>query len=507
VSPGGRSKLRSEPVTPVGGEITAAIRPHAVVGNSALLVAARVVSLAVTTGVTIYAVRQVSAPAWGHYATAVALIAIFSVLSDSGIATFALREFSSEPLDAQRTLAIAATAIGATSVVAIAVLVTVPALGRFPHGVVVLVLLACPLVALQPLLSLAYAAFNARQSLASVMIFQVVQALIFGAVGVILVAGGAGVRGLLGANVAATAIAVVLAFWLVRRRLGLRLFLTRHADDVRRCLLGAVPLAGIGVIGIVYDRLDVLLLSRLASASAVAHYNVAYSVVTLSSFVPSIVAATFFPLLNTALQRDRERARSLFLLVVRLFLLISFPIAVLLSIAGGTLITFVFGARYHASGPVIAIMAWTLVLGFQNYVFWYAILAIRRERRVLAILVGGLAVNALMNVVLIPRFGPSGAAATLLVSDFVILASQVPLVHREVFVLPFRRLLLRPILGMAAALAVIVPLVKTNAIGAAGAGVAVYTAVVLLSGYIRRDEWASVLGPVRDLFTRSARTV
>jgi O-antigen/teichoic acid export membrane protein len=152
-------------------------------------------------------------------------------------------------------------------------------------------------------------------------------------------------------------------------------------------------------------------------------------------------------------------------------------------------------------------MAWTLVVGFQTYVFWYAILAIHRERQVLAIQVAGLAINGVLNVVLIPPYGPKGAAAALLVSDFVIFVSQVPIVHRNAFRLPFRRLLIPPIAGIAGAAAVVVPLAQANAIAAAAAGVAAYGMIVVLPGYITRDEWASIMQPLRNLVTRPARAM
>ena len=101
------------------------------------------------------------------------------------------------------------------------------------------------------------------------------------------------------------------------------------------------------------------------------------------------------------------------------------PISLALAVSSPTLLPAVFGPSYAASAPVLQILAWTSIFGFQNYLLWYGLLTVHREKSVLKIQVLGLIVNVAVNAWAIPRDGPSGAAAALVASDLVVVIGQV----------------------------------------------------------------------------------
>jgi O-antigen/teichoic acid export membrane protein len=162
-------------------------------------------------------------------------------------------------------------------------------------------------------------------------------------------------------------------------------------------------------------------------------------------------------------------------------------------------VTAVLGDRYEDAGTPLAIFGGCIVLGFLNYLLWYAILAAYRERRRVLILVISLAVNVVLNFLLIPPYGPTGAAVALLVSDLLIVAWQAGMVHRSVFAVPVRRLFLRPVVAVLAALAVAIPLSAVSAMGAALAAPCIYAALLLLGSYVTRQEWRPLIDPLRSL--------
>src|SRR5437868_10202181 len=70
--------------------------PARVVANSAWMLFAQGFATLVAAGVSIYAIRNLSTTSWGHYSTALALVAIFAIFS-GGIAPLALREMTAGP--------------------------------------------------------------------------------------------------------------------------------------------------------------------------------------------------------------------------------------------------------------------------------------------------------------------------------------------------------------------------------------------------------------------------
>ncbi len=93
------------------------------------------------------------------------------------------------------------------------------------------------------------------------------------------------------------------------------------------------------------------------------------------------------------------------------------PVALFLVFGSDDLVTAVLGDRYESAGTPLAIIGGCIVLGFLNYLLWYALLAGYRERRRLLILAVSLGINVGLNVLLIPPYGPTGAAVALVVSD------------------------------------------------------------------------------------------
>ena len=465
---------------------------------------AQAVSVVAGGTVSIYAVRQFSTVAWGQYSTALALIAIFTVVAGPGISTLALREMSdsSDSESLSRVFSTASTSIIASACIAVALLFLSFATLGYSREVLIVGAIASPLLFLDPVLALVQAAFNARQLLMYVAWFQVARALAYCTFGIVIVANGVGPAGLAAVTVSATLFGLVVALSLFHTRLHARVRVSLQLRTAMRFLGVALPIAGIGVVGIVYDRLDIIMLSRLGTSEDVARYTVPYNLVQLTWIIPSVVSAAFYPLLSRALKDNVVEARRLFLLIVRGFLFLSVPISLALALSGPVLVPFVFGSRYAPSASVLAILVWTSVLGFQNYILWYAVLAIHKERTVLWIQLAGLVVNAATNVLLIPRFGPKGAAASLIVSDLVVVVGQAVLIHRHLFALPIRRIATVPVVAGA----IVIPIAYLTASHSPLAGAAVaavgYVTLLLLARYITPEEWQPLLRPARRLLTR-----
>jgi O-antigen/teichoic acid export membrane protein len=493
---------------PTAEPITTEAQPPGVVANSAWMLFAQGFATLIGGGVSIYAVRHFAPATWGHYSTALALVALFTIVSGSGLAPLVLRELAAAagPRQAE-ILGGSLQALLWMSAAALVGLITAAAVLGYPRDVLVLVLVLSPAVLLDPALAIFAAAFNARSRLFFVALFQLVQAVVFGTVAIVAITSAFGVAGLAAAMITGSVVAATLAIFLLRSKLGLNIRLRQPPRRAWSFLRAAIPIAGINLVAIVYDRVDIVMLSVLSNSSTVAFYAVPYSLVKLSWLLPSVISAAFFPLLSRTLETDRAQAEYLFFLVVRVFFFVSLPISLLLAVSSPTLLPSVFGHSYFHSVPALQIMAWTSVLGFQNYIFWYALLAARKERAVFYIQIGGLGMNVAINAFAIPLYGSSGAAAALLVSDLVVIAGQVILVHRHLFAIRFADLLAKPAAVGVVAVAVATLIATRTPVGGAVVGAVSYVVVLLALRYVTLEEWRPVTailkGPFR-LLGRSA---
>jgi O-antigen/teichoic acid export membrane protein len=409
---------------------------------------------------------------------------------------------STDHLGEANYLSLSLTSELVTSLVVAPLMLPVGLLLGYPSEVIALLGIGTIYLFFQGFLAALDATFRARRVLVLPALFLALQAAVTGGAGAALISSGAGPPGLVTAMGLGYAAAAVAAFVLVRSRLRIPIVLTGTVRKVPSFLRTALPIAATGGITIVYERLDLLMVSKLDSTSAAAIYGVVLTALAISAIVPGVIAPAFFPLLAAGLKDAPEQARESFFLLWRVFLLLSVPVALFLVFGSDDLVTTVLGDRYESAGTPLAIFGGCIVLGFLNYLLWYALLAAYRERRRLLILVASLAVNVGLNVLLIPPYGPTGAAVALVVSDFLIVAWQTRMVHRSVFAVPFRRLFLKPVVAVLAALAAAIPLSTVTALGAAFAAPCIYAALLLLGSYVTREEWRPLIDPLRSFASR-----
>jgi O-antigen/teichoic acid export membrane protein len=477
--------------------------PSTLLANSTYMLLARGFTLVTGGALVIYAARTFSVAEYGRYAVAVAMMAIFALLSEMGISSLALREMAPHGANVSRVLGIAIRAEAATSLVAAALLVPIGLALGYPAAVLVLLAIGGAVLLFQSLLAPIDAAFKAHRVLGYAALFTVVQGAVTAALGFALVALGAGPVGLLSALLAGALAAIPLAFVLLKRRLGIVPSFDGALTDVLPFLRASAPIALAGAFTAIYERVDVVMVSRLDSSSAAAIYGVPLTMVQYTLLVPAIIGTAFFSLFTNTLRTDAPAARESFFLVSRLFLFMSVPIALVLAVGGDDIATFLFGDKYRESGNVLLLLGWNVVLGFQIYLLWYGLLAVHRERGMAVLMAVGLALNVALNVALIPAHGPKGAAASLVVSDAFVLVGQAVLIHSRVFAVPFAQLLVKPVAAGLVTAPVVLLLDAYSGTVAGVVGGAVFAGVLLVSRYISRTEWEPLTKPMAALFARA----
>lgn len=172
-----------------------------------------------------------------------------------------------------------------------------------------------------------------------------------------------------------------------------------------------------GFIGNLYDRFDVVLLSRLAGDYATGIYSVAYRALGMTQIVGYGVLYALLPSLSRgswdrSQQQQIERAMGL-LLNASFFLVMS------TMVFAGPVVRFMLGPRYGESALALKILIWAVIFRYLNYSFNITLLASGRERVFVVTASVCLAVNFIGNLVLIPKYSWRAAAVLTIVTDLV----------------------------------------------------------------------------------------
>src|SRR5262249_44975318 len=132
------------------------------------------------------------------------------------------------------------------------------------------------------------------------------------------------------------------------------------------------------LVGSLYDRFDVVLLSKFAGDYATGIYSVAYRALSMTQIVGYGVLYSLLPTLSRdANHRDEQRRLGK---AMGLLWSISLMIVLATLAFSGPAISLFLGQSYRQSAFVLKILIWAVVLRYLNYGLNIALLAAGRER-------------------------------------------------------------------------------------------------------------------------------
>jgi O-antigen/teichoic acid export membrane protein len=180
-----------------------------------------------------------------------------------------------------------------------------------------------------------------------------------------------------------------------------------------------LPLAGADLVEWGTRRLDVFILGRFADAEVVGLYYVAQQVASLAGKIRSSFDPILAPMLSTAVKAGRPADAALHLNQVG-FWVLSFQLPVVLALglpAEGVL--GLFGPAFAAGGLVLVLLLLAELVAAGSSLSEMGLIYARPKSN-LGLAVGGLALQGLLSLLLVPQFGGEGAAGALLLSLLVV---------------------------------------------------------------------------------------
>lgn len=176
-----------------------------------------------------------------------------------------------------------------------------------------------------------------------------------------------------------------------------------------------LPLAGADLVDWATRRLDIFVLGRFAGPEVVGLYFVAQQVATLAGRIRMSFDPILAPMLSTALKAGRPDEAAAHVRQVG-FWVLAFQIPVVLALGlPGEGVLGLFGPEFAAGALVLALLL-TAELAAANGSVAEMALIYARPKLNLAVAMGGLALQAVLSLVLVPLHGGAGAAAALLVA-------------------------------------------------------------------------------------------
>ena len=375
-------------------------------------VAGRVVSLVFFT----LAARHLGVAQFGILSFSLAFVSMFSVLSDLGIGTLAIREIARDRSLAQGLINRGITIrLLASTVVAIMVVAAALLLAYTASTVCIVAVCSTTVVTGGALLFYAsvlqgfehnsYTAL-ARGGQTAVMI----AGALFLARRTPAVVDYASVLAVAGALAALT---VSIVVWRKFAPLAFDFGIRRWLPMLR----GAFPFCVATVLVAFYYWSGSTILSKLAGQSAVGEFGAAYRLVAGVGFLGASFAGAVYPVISRVFASEPSRWPGAAGRALRLTLDLAVPQAILGLALAGPVIGILYGPGYEGSVRVMMALVWWGACATVNSMLSCMLFASDSQRIVTRQAAISVAVSLALNLVLIPRLGALGAAIALSVAE------------------------------------------------------------------------------------------
>jgi O-antigen/teichoic acid export membrane protein len=469
--------------------------------RSVILVGSKAATWILAFVMTVMMPRYLGATGFGRLYLAMSLTGIASIVVEFGLNSLVAREVSKHREQAMRYLVNAGvlkTALWAISCVVLAVVVQV---AHYPAETQIAVALLAVSVLFAALSSLVVAVLQSDDRMRWIALATIVEKIVYVGLGVAALVLGYGVLAIAAVTALGSAAGFALDIWWLRR-LAAEKDLTSggHGIDVRTLFVKALPFFSVLVFGAIYFRVDVVIMSLLASDDVVGYYGAAYRLFQTTYILPDAFLFAFFPLFCRLAAREGDDALSVAAQKgIDLLMLVGLPIAVGICALSEGIIRTLYGTGFDSSILVLRVLSVAIVLMYANGVFVQLLIATNRQKKLAVTAMIAAVFNLSVNFALVPALGGVGAAIATVATEALVIVVNGFFLPRDLF----RRLsFVAPAKALAASLvmaAVLWPLGGWNVFVLVPIGVLVYGVAILVLRAIPAEDWAMLKSAMANM--------
>ncbi|GKH32468.1 flippase [Muricomes sp. OA1] len=176
----------------------------------------------------------------------------------------------------------------------------------------------------------------------------------------------------------------------------------------------------------VYTNLDVVMIQFIKDETEVGYYNAAVKVKTILVSLITSLGTVLLPRLSFYVkQKEQDAFRKTIVKAFNFVLILASSVMLYFMIFARETILTLSGSEYLPSIlPMILLMPTVLFIGLSNITGIQILTPLGREREVLISIICGAVVDFVLNLILIGRYGASGAAFATLLAELIVLAVQ-----------------------------------------------------------------------------------
>jgi O-antigen/teichoic acid export membrane protein len=178
------------------------------------------------------------------------------------------------------------------------------------------------------------------------------------------------------------------------------------------------PIAISIIFNVVYLKGDTIILSLYADQTIVGIYGAAYRVIDIIAQMAMLIMGIMLPLLAFEwASGNKEKFKHFYQQSFDMLMLFAVPTVVGGALLATPLMTFIFGAQYESSGPILAVLLLSIFALYLGAIYGHVAVAINKQKQTMWIYISNALITIIGYFYFIPRFGMWGAAGMTLFSE------------------------------------------------------------------------------------------
>jgi len=389
--------------------------------NFSFLTAAHIIEKLITFAIVVILARYLGVEDYGVYALALSFVGLFGHLFDGGLNLLLMREMSREDTDRPQLFGhVLAGKIFLGFIILVAIILLAIALGYQQTVLLSIIIYGISMffLSFSNTFRSIFIAMGRTEFEGSLLVLN--RLLLLG--GIILFAIlNIKIPGIITAHLIAVIIVVTLGAYLCKKFFFAPLW-NRDYQSIKKLFKESIPFAIGAIMGEIFFNIDNVMLSKMSGMESVGYYNVAYKLSFSGMLFANTLTLVTYPYFSRMWPGDKDDVFKMFDGILKALIVVSVAFALSASILSENIIALVFGEQYRQSVVLFNILVWSVPPLYIMHLTGRVLEAIGEQRFTANTMLISVAVNILLNFILILKYGAVGASIATVFTSFLIVA-------------------------------------------------------------------------------------
>jgi len=411
----------------------------------ALFTAQLVVSIS-SIILSIYIARNLGDIIFGRYSFALAFTAFFAIFSNLGYDTLLVREVARNKPQANKYLSNILIIRSILSIIFFVLLVILVNLMNYPSYTKSVVYLFGIYTLLSSLSNIFKSTFRAFEKMEYETVVTIIINVIRVSSGVLVLFLGYGLMELALVFLFSSVFDLIISSLICEYnfvKIDLEADLSFWKDSIKK----ALPLGMLSIFGIIYTRVDTIMLSLMKGDAVVGWYNAAYNLVLGFKPIPYLFIGALLPLMSYYYTSSKKSLKNIYSNSFKYLLILGLPLTLGIALLADKIIILFYGQQFTSSIVALQILAGDVLIIFLYSALGGLLISIDKQNQMAIFAAVTALANVILNLLLIPSLSYVGAAVATIASETVLLIFYVYFISKHFYKLSFSKIIFKPLLA------------------------------------------------------------